>query len=280
MVSSNKRLYISADIEGVAGMVSKEQASPTGFEYQEARAWMTGEVLAACNAAFEQGFSEVVVSDSHGNGQNLLLDEFPENVQIVRCWPRPLCMMEGIDIGHYAAALLIGYHSGATSVRGVLAHTFHGGGISEVRLNGQVASETVFSAATAAHFGVPIIMVSGDDTYTEHATSVLGNIETVTTKWACSYSSARSKTPKRVQRDIYDAVIRALSRLSEFEAKPLCIPIQLDVQCARRFSAELLSYLPIVEQLDAYSIRYEAPDMVAASTFISFLLASGVLTAN
>jgi D-amino peptidase len=151
---SQKRLYISADIEGTAGVVSGDQCMPGQFEYEKAREWMTAEVIAACEAAFNSGIDEVVVSDSHGNGQNLLLDKMPDNVQVVRSWPRPLCMMEGIDLGNYVGAMLIGYHSGASDMRGVLAHTLHGGAIAEVRLIGNVASETVISAATAAHCGV------------------------------------------------------------------------------------------------------------------------------
>ena len=183
---TKKRLYISADIEGTGGVVSGEHTTPAGFEYHQAREWMTAEVNAAADAAFACGIDEIVVSDSHGNGQSLLLEKLPDNMQVVRSWPRPLCMMEGVDVGEYVGAMLIGYHSGVSDMRGVLAHTLHGGAISEVRLNGKVASETVISAATAAHFGVPLILVSGCDAYIEHAESVLEGVEGVVTKWAYS----------------------------------------------------------------------------------------------
>ena len=77
---SKKRLYISADIEGTAGVVSGDQTMPGKFEYEKAREWMTAEVIAACNAAFSSGIDEAVVSDSHGNGQNLLLDKMRASV--------------------------------------------------------------------------------------------------------------------------------------------------------------------------------------------------------
>ena len=89
----HNRLYISADIEGIAGVVSGEHTMPAGFEYNQAREWMTNEVLAACSAAFDNGIKDIVISDSHGNGQNLLLDRLPTGTQLVRSWPRPLCMM-------------------------------------------------------------------------------------------------------------------------------------------------------------------------------------------
>jgi len=96
------RIYISADIEGIAGVVTREHTRPEGFEYQSARIWMTDSVAAAANAAFAAGASEVVISDSHGNAQNLLLDRLPRAVQVVRSWPRPLSMMQGMESGDYA----------------------------------------------------------------------------------------------------------------------------------------------------------------------------------
>lgn len=275
---NQKRLYISADIEGVAGVVSKEQLSPAGFEYQQAREWMTAEVAAACEAAFEWGIDEIVVSDSHGNGQNLLLDRLPNNVQVVRSWPRPLCMMDGIQEGPYVAAMLLGYHGGGTQQEGTLAHTMSGAGIKELQLNGQVASETVISAATAAHFGVPVIMASGDDAYIDHAHQVLGNIEGVVTQWTRSFTSARMLLPKDAQRKITESVPVALSRLPEFKSKALPDSIELDITCVKRQSAELLNYLPIVERLDSHRIRFVGKDMIAISQFLSFVLGSGVLT--
>ena len=278
MSQQSKRLYISADIEGIAGVVSGQHLSPEGFEYQQAREWMTAEVLAACNAAFEWGVEEVVVSDSHGNGQSLLLDQFPDNVQVVRCWPRPLCMMEGIDVGDYLGAMLIGYHSGASSIDGVLAHTMHGGAIAEVRLNDQVASETVISAATAAHFGVPIILGSGDDSYIRHLQDILPDAEGVTTKWGHSTTSARMLMPKKAQQHIADATRQSLGRLNDFNAQPLTGPITVDIRCLRRTGAELCSYLPTIERIDSHSIRFVGNDMVEVSRFLQFITASGALT--
>ncbi|MBT5293988.1 MAG: M55 family metallopeptidase [Cellvibrionales bacterium] len=275
---SAKRLYISADIEGVAGVATGEHTMPAGFEYQQAREWYTAEVLAACNAAFEEGIEEIVISDSHGNGQSLLIDKLPDNVQLIRSWPRPLCMMEGVDIGQYVGALLIGYHSGASDMRGVLAHTLHGGAISEVRLNGQVASETVISAATAAHYGVPLIMVSGCDAYIEHAKSVLPGVEGVTTKWVCSHSSARMIKPSLVQQHIANGVKAALSRIESYTPKRIPDVIETEIVCKSRLGAQLFSYLPNVDQVDAHTIKFVGQDMVEVSKFLQFAISSGALT--
>ena len=273
-----QRIYISADIEGIAGVVTNEQAVVTGFEYQQAREWMTAEVNAACAAAFAHGIDEIVVSDSHGQGQNLILDEMLDNVQVVRSWPRPLCMMEGIQEGNFVGAMLIGYHSGASDLQGVLRHTLHGGGITELRLNGQIASETVISAATAAHFGVPVIMVSGDDAYIEHAQSVLPKVEGVVTKWAASFTSARTLLPRVAQQQVGEGAAKALARLGLFSARRLPDDITLEVVCQQRKAAELLDYLPNIERTDAYTIQFVGKDMVEVSKFLQFLLTSGSLT--
>ncbi len=91
------KIYISADMEGVVGVVTNEQLGPQGFEYARFREFMTQEVNAAIEGALEAGATEIIVSDSHGNGQNLLIEKLPKNILLVRSWPRPLMMMQGID---------------------------------------------------------------------------------------------------------------------------------------------------------------------------------------
>lgn len=271
------KLYISSDIEGVSGVASREHLAPSGFEYQQARQWMTNEVVAACEAAFDCGVEEIVISDSHGNAQNLLIDQLLRNTQLVRGWPRPLCMMEGIEQGKFDGALLLGYHPGATDLSGVLAHTLHNGGIASIKLNGQLASETMISAATAAHFDVPIIMVSGDDAYAEHAQSVFGDIEIATVKSACSFTSTRTLLPADACELIKHKVKAALNRIEDFKPYHLELPVTVEVNCVKRKSAELLAYLPMFERVSATAVSFKAKDMLEVSKVLSFLLSSGVL---
>ena len=101
------KVYISVDMEGIAGVVTGDQLGPTGFEYERARGFMTGEALAAIAGARDAGATEIVVSDSHGNGESLLIDQFPDDVRIVRSWPRSLMMREGID-STFSAATFVG----------------------------------------------------------------------------------------------------------------------------------------------------------------------------
>ena len=109
LAQAKLKVYISADMEGIAGVVTGEQLGPPGFEYERFRGFMTNEVLAAIEGARAAGATEILVSDSHGNGQNLLIERFPKDVQIVRAWPRPLAMMQGIDAS-FDAVLFVGFH--------------------------------------------------------------------------------------------------------------------------------------------------------------------------
>ncbi len=111
-----KKVLISVDMEGIAGVVTGEQLGPPGFEYERFRLFMTNEALAAIEGARAGGATEILVVDSHGNGQNLLIEKFPKDVQVIRAWPRPLAMVQGVETG-VDAVLCIGYHSGPRTPR-------------------------------------------------------------------------------------------------------------------------------------------------------------------
>ncbi|MGH9794637.1 MAG: M55 family metallopeptidase, partial [Candidatus Acidiferrales bacterium] len=147
------KVYISVDMEGVVGAVTGDQLGPGGFEYARFREFMTREALAAVQAAKDSGATEIVVGDSHGNGENLLIEMFPPDVRIIRSWPRRLSMMAGID-STFDAVIFIGYHSSTDNTAGVRAHTFSSGRLTHVAVNGTPFTEGAWNAAIAGHFGV------------------------------------------------------------------------------------------------------------------------------
>ena len=265
------KLYISADIEGVAGVASRAQSGPEQFEYELAREWMTGEVRAACEGAFDAGFSEIVISDSHGNGQNLLIDELPESVRIVRCWPRPLEMMEGIQEGGFSAAMLIGYHAGATNMEGNLAHTLYGLVIRSVKINGVIAPEAYISAATAGEYGVPVVLISGDDVFVRETRGFLTDVTAVTTKESVGTLSAKTITPASSCKLIRIAAKQALQNIAKFQPLVVETPVKLEVEFKHRLPAELLDFLPFITRLDAFTIEHTAASMSDVSRFLAFI---------
>ena len=265
------KIYISADMEGVVGTVTGEQLGPSGFEYERARRWMTEEVIAAIRGARAAGATEIVVSDSHGNGQNLLLDELPEDITLIRSWPRPLAMMAGIDES-FDGAIFIGYHSSTDNSAGVRAHTMSSARLTSVKLNGVPVPETGLNAAVAGQFGVPVIMLSGDDVIATEATDLLGDLETAVVKTAYGFHSAETLMPGAAYRLIEETAERAVRRIDEFEPWNLGGPIELEVSMKHYRPVEVLGYLEIVERIDSHTIRYRGADMVAVSNFLTFLL--------
>lgn len=267
---SQVKVYISADMEGIGGVVTGDQLGTAGFEYQRFREFMTEEVLAAIRGARAGGATEILVSDSHGNGQNLLIDKLPDDVQIVRSWPRPLGMMEGID-ETFACALFIGYHTSTSNPAGVRAHTFSSATLTDVRLNSVSVAEAGFNAAVAGHFGVPIAMISGDDAIVAEAKRYIGDLEGAVVKRALSFHSAQTLTPRAAQALIEETARRAVERRKSFRPFRLEGDVTLDVSFKNYRQAELLAYLPIVERTDSHSIRFVGKDMVAVSKFVQFM---------
>lgn len=264
------KVYISADMEGITGVVTNEQLGPTGFEYQRARQFMTDEVNAAIQGAREAGATEILVSDSHGNGQNLLIDQLPADVRIVRSWPRPLMMMEGID-STFAAVLFIGYHSGTSNVAGVRAHTMSSATLTGVALNGTQAPEGGINAAIAGHFGVPVVMISGDDAAIDEVRKFTGPIEGAQVKRAISFHSAETMTPKAGQELIRARAKAGVERRASFRPYQLRGPINADVSFKHYRAAEIVAYLPGIQRIDAHTIRFTGRDITEVSRFLEFL---------
>src|SRR5688572_32153926 len=264
------KVYISVDMEGVGGVVTNEQLGPAGFEYGRARQFMTDEALAAIQGAREAGATEILVSDSHGNGQNLLIDLLPADVTVIRSWPRPLMMMEGID-STFSAAVFIGYHSGTSNVSGVRAHTMSSATLTSVTLNGIEVPEGGLNAAIAGHFGVPVVAISGDDAAVAEVSKFTGAVPGAVVKRAISFHSAATKTPKAAQ-DLIRARVKAGVE-QRASAKPYVLrgPVTLEMSFKHYRAAELLAYLPMVTRLNAHTIRFTGKDIVEVSKFIEFV---------
>jgi D-amino peptidase len=264
------KVFISADMEGIGGVVTGEQLSPTGFEYAKAREYMTEEVLAAIAGAREAGATEIVVADSHGNFQNLLIDRLPKDVLVIRGGPRPLSMMQGID-ETFDAVLFIGYHSGTTNPAGVRAHTISSARLADVRINGLSAPESAINAAIAGHFRVPVVMISGDDAAVAEAQKIIGDLEGAVVKESFGFHAARTLTPEASREKIRAAVKRALETRSRFLPTKIRTPVELEIQFKNYRPAELLAYLANVQRIDAHAVRFTAKDILEAVRFLSFV---------
>ena len=265
------KVFISVDMEGIGGVVTSEQLGPTGFEYARFREYMTAEALAAIQGARDAGATEFVVADAHGNMQNLLIDRFPAGVTIVRGSPRPLMMMEGID-STFSAVMFIGYHSGTTNPQGVRAHTISSATFAAVTLNGQPMSESTINAAIAGHFGVPVVMVSGDEQAVGEVQKLIGNVEGAVVKRSISFHAAAVMTPEASQALIRAKAKAAVLRLKDFKPVAATGPFRLELTYKSYTPAEMMSYLPGTDRVDAHTIRFRAASIVDISRFLEFAI--------
>jgi D-amino peptidase len=265
------KVFISVDMEGIGGVVTAEQLGPTGFEYGRFREFMTAETLAAIEGARAAGATEFVVADSHGNMQNLLIEKFPPDVTIIRGSPRPLMMMEGID-SSFSAVMFIGYHAATTNSQGVRAHTISSATFAAVTLNGQPMAESGINATIAGHFGVPVVMVSGDEQAVAEVQKLTGNVEGAVVKRPISFHAAAVMTPEASQSLIRAKAKAAMARLKDFKPIRASGSFRLDLTYKNYTPAEMMAYLPGTERVDAHTIRYRAASIVDISRFLEFAI--------
>jgi len=255
------RVFISVDMEGITGVVQPSQLGPTGFDYGRAREWMTAEVNAAIAAASAAGATSFVVADSHGNAQSLLIDQLPADVQVVRGFPRPLSMMQGID-DTFAAAMFIGYHASEMTADAVRGHTFSSARLLGVTINGVEVSEGMFNAAIAGHFGVPVIFVSGDRKAVTQLQQAAPGVVGAIVKEPLGYHSAMTLTPPAGRSMIADGVRKAFAARSTIAPYALKGPLQFEVGFKLTLDAERASYIPGLARAGAHSVRGTLPDIL------------------
>ena len=265
-----RKIFISADMEGITGVVQPAQLGPEGFEYSRAREWMTGEVSAAIAAIRESGPADIVVCDSHGNGQSLLIDKLPEDVQVVRGFPRPLEMMQGVDQS-FAAAMFIGYHGSEWTPGAVRGHTISSARLLGVKLNGLEVSEGIYNAALAGQFGVPIAFISGDRLAVQQLQKAVPAAEGAIVKEPFGYHSAMTVTPARGQALIRDGVKRAMTKLGSLQPYRMTQPIDLEVGFKFTLDAERAAFVPGLARSDAHNVKGSFRDMVEITKLLQVL---------
>jgi D-amino peptidase len=239
------RVYISVDMEGVAGVVHEDQTDPIDLhhagEYNRFRRLMTAEANAAVEGALEAGAERVLVNDSHWLMMNILAEELHPSAELLSGGPKARSMVEGVESG-FDAALFVGYHARAGVGHAIIDHTYTSR-VHEARLNGRPVGELAINAGLAGTYGVPVAMVSGDQALAAEARELLGpSAETVVVKHAVGRFAARSVAPSVACRLIREGAAAALRRphpLFQFPA-----PIRLEVDFALTQMADMAELVP------------------------------------
>jgi D-amino peptidase len=253
------KVYVSADLEGVAGVVDNTQASPTGRDYALGRRLMIAEVNAAIAAAFDAGATEVIVNDSHWDQTNLEPDKLDPRARLITGAPKPYGMMQGLD-DSFAAVMFIGYHPRGSTADGVLDHTYSSS-LKVVKLNGREVGEYGLNAALAGHYGVPVIFISGDRAATEQAKEFIPGVEVAAVKQGIGRTAALTLPPEAARQLIAEGVKRAMGRVLEIKPVSLRSPIILEVELASSNQADNCMMVPGMKRVSGRTVSYTAPDM-------------------
>lgn len=202
------KILVSADMEGATGVTWPADVLPGTPQWERCRALFTSDVNAAALGFYDGGADEVLVNEAHWSMRNLLLERLDERVQMLTGRHKSLSMVEGIQYGDVDGVAFVGYHTGA-GTEGVLAHTYLANSITGVWLNGVRASEGLLNAHVAAEYGVPVILVTGDDLTCEDAAGYAPGARTVAVKDHVSRYAAVCRTPARTAADIRAAAAGA-----------------------------------------------------------------------
>jgi D-amino peptidase len=255
------RVYISVDMEGIAGVVHEEQTDPTeprhAGEYNRFRRLMTNEANAAIAGALEAGASTVLVNDSHWLMRNLLAEDLHPKAELLSGGPKRLSMVEGIETG-FDAAMFIGYHARAGTRNATIDHTYTSR-VYEVRINGEPVGELALNAAMAGVHRVPVALVSGDQALAAEAQALLGaGTEAVVVKLAVGRFAARSVSPSVACERIQAGAAAALQRKHvPFTFSP---PIRLEVDFIVSQMADMAELVPGSTRTGGRTVSYTGDD--------------------
>jgi D-amino peptidase len=259
------KLLIVDDMEGISGVVDWSHVDSRNAEYQRFRKIMTDEVNAAIEGAFDGGVDEVVVSDGHGGGKNILIEVLDARARLNSGFPSRYQMVEGVDNG-VDAMLMVGYHARYGTQGGILAHTFS---LSVVNawLNDRLVGEIGFNASVAGHFGVPVLMISSDQAGCNEAAELIPGIETVPVKQGSGIFAAECLPPDVSQKQIRETAARVVSRFKGGKSPApvsTSTPITLTVEFNNAANADRVSNAPGVVRIDGRKVKIEVADMTEA----------------
>lgn len=271
------KLFISADIEGTAGVAAWKETEP-GDKYEYFARQMSGEVAAACEGAVAAGCGEILVRDAHDTARNLDPSVMPRQVSILRGWTGgPASMMDGLDAGFQAAAMT-GYHTCAGTDGSPLAHTMNLG-VEEARLNGKPCSEFMINALCAAYMKVPVIFVSGDEMLCELAKDLCPAITTVATCRGIGGGSVglHPETAKeQIRCKMQQATARLAEQLAAGETSDCLIPLPehfvLEIHYVEHKKAYTASFYPGAVKTGPKTVRFEADDYMDVLRFVLFCM--------
>ena len=257
------KILIATDMEGITGVTTWDQVTPGHAEYARFRRLMTQDVNAAIRGAFDAGADEVIVADGHWNGSNILIEELDPRAKLNTGSPSPLSMMQGIDES-VDGVFFVGYHGRNGLQNAVLDHTWSSKTVANLWLNEILTGEYGLNAALAGHFGVPVIMVSGDQTACAEVENLLGDVERAVVKQATGRYAAECLPAQATHDLIFMSAARAVTRLAEGDSPDpfvLDSPIRATVEFFTSDMADRAALVPATQREET-RVSLTGQDMV------------------
>jgi D-amino peptidase len=265
------KILMAVDMEGITGVTTWDQVTPGHAEYARFRRLMTQDVNAAIRGACEAGADEIIVADGHWNGSNILIEELDPRARLNTGSPSPFSMMQGIDES-VDGVMFIGYHARNGTPNAILDHTWSSRTVANVWLNDILTGEFGLNGAVAGHFGVPVIMVSGDQTACGQIVEQLGDMEIAVVKQATGRFAAECLTPEVSQELIFTSAARAVNRLTESDVPDpfvLDTPVRVAVEFFTSDMADKATRIPFTQR-DGTGTRVSFTAQEMASAYNGF----------
>jgi len=263
------KIYISADLEGVNGVVYPHQTEPTNEGYKYAQKQQHKELNCIIEALISAGVSHITLNDAHGSMDNLNLSELNSKIELITGKPKPVSMLAGLD-STYDCVFFTGYHSKAGSEKGVLAHTFSTI-YKNVKLNDVSVGEIELNAVYAGIKKVPVAIVTGDYTACEQAKESLKTVSTICVKKAISTTAAICRPEEELFEDLREKTIEAINNSKNLELYSLNSPYKIELDFVDRKMTDIAELLPCVKRISDTSIVYEFENYEEAYKLLQFL---------
>ena len=265
------KIYISADIEGITGIAHWDETEKSKPDYQKFAKQMTDEVKAACEGAIKAGVKEIWIKDAHDTGRNILADELPQMIKLVRGWSEhPYLMVQELDKS-FDALLMIGYHSFGSSSSNPLSHTLSSSALNYIKLNGEYASEFLIHGYAAATVGVPVVFISGDEGICQEASRINKNIKTVAVNKGVG-NSVISIHPKLAVEKIKESVELILK--GDIDECKIELPehFKVEISYKKHASAFKASFYPGMKQISSTNLVFETDDYFEVLRMLLFTI--------
>lgn len=257
------KIYISIDMEGLWGLSSWSE------DKQDIKRAITRELKVVLGALEKstRGKLNVLVADSHSYGENLIMEELPDYVEVIRGYPRKFYMMHGLD-ETFDACMFIGYHAPCGLTPGQMDHTYSSSSIFKIEINGRSVGESEINALLAGHFNVPVILISGDNQLFNFSKKNFPKTQFVITKYAISKFAARMRPWKEVVEEYKTKVRKAVENIEKISPIKWEPPYTVEIELLDTSKAYTASIIPGAALVDGRKVSFSSSDFKDIYRFI------------